>query len=127
MSVLVDSSIWIDYLRNVRNSKSVDKLLDDNALVINDLVLAELIPALMLKRQQSLIKHLRVIRRLPLRIDWDDLIKMQAKCLRKGINKVGIPDLIIAQNSIQHKIALYTRDKHFQLLSQHIPLTLFQV
>jgi predicted nucleic acid-binding protein len=127
MSVLVDSSIWIDYLRNARNSKAVDKLLDDNALVINDLILAELIPALMLKRQQSLIKHLRVIRRVALRIDWDDLIKMQAKCLRKGINKVGIPDLIIAQNSIQHKTPLYTRDKHFQLLSQHIPLMLFQV
>jgi predicted nucleic acid-binding protein len=125
MSVLVDSSVWIDYLRTVRNSKVVDKLLDDNAVVINDLILAELIPALMLKRQLSLIKHMKAIRRVPLCIDWDNLIKMQAKCLRKGINKVGIPDLIIAQNSMQHKMPLYTRDKHFQLMSQHIPLLLF--
>jgi len=126
MSVLVDSSVWVDYLRGARNSQGVDKLLDDNALVINDLILAELIPALMLKKQQSLIKHMKAIRCLPLRIDWDNLIKMQTKCLRKGINKVGIPDLIIAQNSIQHKMPLYTQDKHFQLLSEHFPLLLFQ-
>ena len=46
--------------------------------------------------------------------------------MRKGINKVGIPDLIIAQNAIQHKIPLYTQDKYFHRLSQHFPLLLFQ-
>ena len=125
MSILVDSSIWIDYLRRAHHCQNVDRLIDDNALVINDLILTELIPALLLKRQHRLIKLLQAIRRLPLRIDWDDLTKMQAKCLGKGINKVGIPDLIIAQNSIQNKAPLYTQDKHFQLLSQHIPLLLY--
>lgn len=125
MSVLVDSSVWIEYFRHGRYGKTMDRLLDDNALVINDLILAELVPALMLKKQQSLIKHMKAIRRIPLCIDWDNLIKMQTKCLRKGINKVGIPDLIIAQNAIQHKSRLYTRDKHFLLLSQHFPLLLF--
>ena len=70
MSVLVDNSVWIDYFRGASNSRAVDKLLDDNALVINDLILAELIPALMLKQQPSLIKHMKAIRRLPLCIDW---------------------------------------------------------
>ena len=125
MSVLVDSSIWIDYLRRAHHCQNVDRLIDDNTLVINDLILTELIPALMLKRQHRLIKLLQAIRRLPLRIDWDGLIKMQAKCLGKGINKVGIPDLIIAQNSIQNKAPLYTQDKHFQLLSRHLPLLLY--
>jgi predicted nucleic acid-binding protein len=125
MSILVDSSIWIDYLRRANHSQALDRLIDNNELVVNDLILAELIPALMLKRQQHLIKLLKAIRRLPLCVDWDDLIKMQVKCLGKGINKVGIPDLIIAQNSIQNKAPLYTRDKHFQLLSLHIPLLLF--
>jgi len=124
--VLVDSSIWIDYFRDAGRSQAVDRLLEDNALVINDLILAELIPTLLLKRQQALVKLLRTIRRLPLSIDWEELIKMQATCLRKGINKVGMPDLIITQNAIQNDVALYTLDKHFKLLSVHLPLALFQ-
>lgn len=126
MRVLVDSSIWIDYFRDAGRSQAVDRLLEDNALVINDLILAELIPTLLLKRQQALVKLLRTIRRLPLSIDWEELIKMQATCLRKGINKVGMPDLIITQNAIQNDVALYTLDKHFKLLSVHLPLALFQ-
>ena len=127
MTVLVDTSIWIDYFRDARHSRVVDKLLQDNALAINQLILTELVPSLRLKRQQTLIKLLKAIHCLPMRIDWDDLIKMQTTCLRKGINRVGIPDLIIAQNAIQNNSALYTSDKHFRLLSQHIPLSLSQV
>ncbi len=126
MSVLVDSSVWIDYFRNGAYANTVDQLLDDNTLAVNDLILAELIPVLKLQRQQSLIKLLQAIRRLPLHIDWDGIVKMQLQCLRKGINKVGIPDLIIAQNAVNHKATLLTRDKHFQLISHHLPLSLFQ-
>ena len=125
MKVLIDSSIWIDYFRGGGHSQAVDRLLKDNALVINDLILAELTPSLRLKRQLTLIKLLKTIYRLPLSIDWDDLTKMQTTCLRRGINRVGIPDLIIAQNAIHNDAALYTMDKHFKLLSQYFPLVLF--
>ena len=125
MSVLVDSSIWIDYFRDASHDTQIDALLDDNAVAINDLILAELIPVLKLKRQQTLVKLLKTIRRLPLVIDWNDLIEMQVRCLRKGLNRIGIPDLIIAQNAMQHKVTLFSDDKHFQLMSRHLSLTLF--
>ena len=126
MSVLIDSSVWIDYFRDAGHSQAVDRLIEDNALVVNDLVLAELIPSLMLKRHQALVRLMKTLRRLPLRIDWENLITMQTKCLRKGINRVGIPDLIVAQNVMQNGTALYTLDRHFRLMHQHFPLILFQ-
>ena len=46
MSVLVDTSVWIEYFRTGNYSEKVDFLIDENLLVINDLILAELIPFL---------------------------------------------------------------------------------
>jgi predicted nucleic acid-binding protein len=59
-----------------------------------------------------------------LTVDWDDLTQMQIKCLRNGINNVGIPDLMIAQHAIQNHLELYSHDKHFRLLAKHMPLTM---
>jgi predicted nucleic acid-binding protein len=124
MSVLVDSSIWIEYFRGSRNAAKLDFLIEENLVVINDLILAELVPALHLRRQRKLIGLMREIVCPPLDIDWDDLIQMQISCLRHGINKVGIPDLMIAQHAIQNHLELYSRDKHFRLIAQYVPLSL---
>ena len=124
MSVLVDSSIWIDYFRESMNDGRLDFLIEENLVVVNDLILAELIPALHLRRQRKLIGLMREIACPPLELDWDDLIQMQIACLRRGINKVGIPDLMLAQHAIQNHLELYTRDKHFKLIAQHVPLVL---
>jgi predicted nucleic acid-binding protein len=126
MSTLVDSSIWIDYFRGAGQTEMVDLLIEENLIVTNDLLLAELIPALHLRRQKRLITLLRQIKRNPVEIDWEDIISMQITCVRNGINGVGIPDLIIAQNAIQNDLHLLTSDKHFELLSKHVPLSLHE-
>ena len=125
MNVLVDSSIWVEYFRGSANNERLDFLIEENLIVVNDLILAELIPALHLKRQRKLIGLMREIICLPLEVDWDDLIQMQISCLRHGINKIGIPDLLIAQHAIQNHLELYTKDKHFNLIAQHVSLALY--
>ena len=92
---------------------------------MNDLILAELIPALHLRRQRKLVGLMREIVCPSLDVDWNDLIQMRIACLKHGVNKVGIPDLMIAQHAIQNHLELYTRDKHFKLIAQQIPLTLY--
>ena len=126
MSVLVDSSAWIEYLRGTDRALALDALIDEDLIVINDLILAELVPPLALRQQQQLIALLRRIPRPPLRVDWDDLIDMQITCLRNGISGVGVPDLIIAQNAMQHELELFTYDRHFGLLAQHTALSLYR-
>lgn len=89
MVVLVDTSVWIDYFRTGNQSAELDDLIDENVIVTNDLILAELIPFLRLKRQAKVVKLLSEINRLPLQIDWDDIMATQLKCLKSGSN-VGL-------------------------------------
>lgn len=124
MRVLVDSSVWIDYFRSGRNSEEIESLLEDGRVLINDLILAELIPALHVKRQPKLIDLLRQLEQEPMLPDWEEIIRMQIACLRDGLNGIGIPDLLIAQNAVQHGLQLMTRDGHFIRLARHAPLQL---
>ena len=116
MSVLVDTSIWIDYFRKGNDFEKLDFLIDENLVVINDLILAELIPFLKVKNQRKVIKLLYNINKLELIINWEQIVEYQYKCLKSGINGVGIPDLIIAQNAKQNHCEIYSLDNHFQLL-----------
>ena len=126
MSVLVDSSVWIAYFRGEEKRGIVDVLIDENLIVTNDIILAELLPILLIRRQKKLASLLSEIPKLPLSIDWDEVIEFQVTCIKNGINKVGLADLIIAQNAMQKTTMLYSLDKHFQLISQYIPLIVQQ-
>jgi len=125
VSVLIDSSVWIEYFRGARDTDAVDFLIDEGLVATNDLILAELVPALRVRRQRRLIGLLNALRTYPITVDWDDVIRMQVVCLRNGTSGVGIPDLIIAQNAMQHELDLFTYDRHFELLSRHVPLSLY--
>ena len=118
MSVLIDSSVWIEYFRNGNNYEKVDFLIDENLVVINDLILAELVPFLRIKNQREIISLLNSISKLDLVIGWEQIIDYQLRCLKQGINGVGLPDLIIAQNAIQNHCAIYSLDNHFKLMKK---------
>jgi hypothetical protein len=126
MNVLVDTSVWIDYFRGGAGSDKLDLLIDENLLVTNDIILAELIPFLKVRNQAKVITLLQKISRIPLQIDWSEIIEFQVKCLQNGLNGVGIPDLVIAQNAKLNNCEIYALGKHFQLLNQVIKLKLFQ-
>ena len=125
MAVLVDTSIWVDYFRAGDNSHKLDDLIDENIVVINDIILAELVPYLKLKKQTKVIKLLHEINCISLAIDWEEIIEFQVRCLKSGANGVGIPDLIIAQNAKQHSCEIYSLDKHFRLINQLLQVKLY--
>jgi predicted nucleic acid-binding protein len=124
MSVLVDTSIWIEYFRTGNNSEKLDYLIDENLIVINDLILAELVPSLRVRNQRKIIKLLNDINKLELSINWDQLIEFQFKCLKNGLNGIGIPDLIVAQNAKQNHCEIYSLDSHFKLMKDILRLQL---
>ena len=125
MVVLVDTSIWVDYFRGGDHSSDLDTLIDENLVVTNDIILAELIPYLKVKKQITVIKLLREISRFPMQINWEELIEYQVSCLKAGASGVGIPDLLIAQNAKANNGRIYSLDKHFRLLSQIMKLKLY--
>ena len=118
MNILVDSSVWIDYFRSAENSEQLDTFIDQNLVCTNYLILAELIPFLKLKKQTQIAKLLLELNIFPLETNWKRIIEYQTKCLKNGINKIGIPDLIILDNIVQHDLTLFTLDKHFSLIQK---------
>ena len=124
MSVLVDTSAWIEYFRTGNNSEKLDFLIDENLIVINDLILAELVPSLRVRNRRKIVNLLYNIYKLELSINWDQIIEFQFKCLKNGLNGIGIPDLIVAQNAKQNHCEIYSLDSHFKLMKDILRLQL---
>lgn len=123
--VLVDSSVWIDFFRNGEEPGLV-RLLEEDMVCTNGIILTELLPALsILKNKKEVIEGLKSLNTIPLEIDWSIVRKYQHINLLNGINKVGIPDLLILQQVINNKITLYSKDKHFMLMSEYFEFQLF--
>ena len=127
MPVLIDTSVWIDYFRKGDFADVLEPLLSDNDILTNDLILAELIPFLEVQKQKTLISLLEQIERLPLEISWKEIIDFQVRCIKRGFNGLGIPDLIIAQNAIQNSVPILSKDKHFTMLKEAVGLELYPV
>ena len=127
MSVLVDTSIWIEYFRSGNNSEKLDFLIAENLIFINDLILAELVPFLKARNQRKILNLLYHIKKLELSINWDQIIAFQFKCLKNGLNGIGIPDLIVAQNAKQNRCEIYSLDSHFILMKNILELQLLKL
>jgi predicted nucleic acid-binding protein len=123
--ILVDSSIWIAFFRGSIPQDALFQLIDTNQICTNDLILSEIVPSLRARKEKALVDILYRIQRYPLAIEWLEIIDFQVRNIRKGINNVGISDLIIMQNVIQHSLVLYAVDSHFSLMSRIFPIKLY--
>lgn len=63
--------------KNCEKSSKLDDLLLDDRVVINDIILAELIPLLRLKKQFAIIDLLTNVVTYPIIINWNQLIEWQ--------------------------------------------------
>jgi len=124
MSVIVDTSVWIAYFRSGSSFEKLDPLINENLVLTNDLILAELIPFLRVRQQKKVIDLMYHINKTAMNIHWEEIIDFQCRCLQEGINGVGIPDLIIAQNALQNRCAIFSLDNHFQLMEEILGLDL---
>ncbi|MCL6259554.1 PIN domain-containing protein [Aquiflexum sp. TKW24L] len=113
--VLVDSSVWIDYFRT-RDIPYLEHLIKEDLICTNDVILTELIPSLLLQKRKDIVESLLTVENIQLEIDWVIIRQYQLMNIKNGINKVGIPDLLIFQQIIDQRITLFTFDKHFRLL-----------
>jgi hypothetical protein len=77
---------------------------------------------LKVRNQRRVIDLLHNIKKLTSSVNWDQLIDFQLKCLKMGLNGIGIPDLIIAQNAVQNGAEIYSHDNHFRLMKDILDL-----
>ena len=122
MNVLVDSSAWIEYFRGNRDYAFLTDLINADAICTNDVVLAELLPSIIHRREHRLAELLGFVKNRALAIDWREIRDIQLLNLKRGNNNIGIPCIIIAQNCMQHKMGIIARDKHFEAMAAYTPL-----
>ena len=123
--VLIDTSVWIGYFRSNDDEAILIDLFDSNRVVINDVVLAELLPAMNAYGKKDPIEKMRAIERLPVFVNWEGLIALQTICIKNGINGISLSDLMIAQTAIEYKISVFSKDKHFKLINDLLKFEIY--
>ncbi|GHV96044.1 twitching motility protein PilT [Spirochaetia bacterium] len=124
-NILVDSSAWIEYFKTHKDYAFIDDLIDNNSICTNDLILTELLPSIIHKKEKYLIILLNSIVKYDIEIDWKELQDIQVMNYKHGYNDIGITDLVIAQNCLQNNLTLVARDKHFNEMAQYLPLKMY--
>ena len=122
----IDSSAWIEYFKGNQKYYFIKDLIYSNAICTNDVILTELLPSIIHRKEKDLAELLNRITKYPLSINWQEIQNMQILNLRHGNNNVGIPDLVIAQNCMQNNLKLITDDKHFIAIAKYIPLEIYK-
>jgi len=59
-----------------------------------------------------------------MRTSWNQIIECQFKCLESGLNGIGIPDLMVAQNAKQNRCEIYPLDNHFGFMKDILDIQL---
>jgi predicted nucleic acid-binding protein len=123
--ILVDSSVWIDYFRGGERTKNLDLFIELDLAATNELILTELLPFLRLQNEMEIFTKLDILPRIEFDIFWEGIREIQKLNLKRGVNNVGIPDLIIAQQCIDKNLELWTFDKHFRLMAEYLELKIY--
>ena len=125
--ILIDTSIWIEYFSGDNKNISLDKLIDEDIICTNEIILCELIPFLKDKKEYELVDLLQSIDLINLNIEWNKIIEYQTINLKNNLRKIGIPDLIILQNIINNNLTFYTLDKHFKQMEKIHKISLYEI
>ena len=125
--VIVDSSVWIDYLNNTRNFQTdmLDLLFERETVYSGDLVLLEVLQGI--RNDKEFIKTKAMFDLFPcVRLLNKNLAIKSAENYRllrkKGITIRRTMDIIIATFCIENNFALLHNDKDFMPMEKHLGL-----
>ena len=122
MKNLVDSSVWIEYFRGNQKYLFINDLISTNAICTNDIILTELLPSIIHRKEHALAALMNNIKKYILNIEWEEIRAIQLLNLKHGNNNVGVSDILIAQNCVQNGLKIITMDKHLKAMEKYIPL-----
>ena len=125
MSVLVDSSAWIEFLRDTGSAacREVDRLLARSIAVTDQIVMEVLAGA----RDDSHVHQLRGLlgraELVPLTsADYVTAAALHRTCRARGETVRRLVDCLIAAAAIRAELPLLHHDSDFETLARHTPL-----
>ena len=125
--VIVDSSIWIDFLKGVTNPETqwLDLRLDYERIGLTTLILTEVLQGLRDNREASQVEaELRKFEIIEL---YDTALAVEAATQYRRLRTKGFTirktiDLLIATYCVREEHQLLHRDRDFDLFEQHLGL-----
>ena len=120
-NILVDTSVWIDYFKNI-NSKAaekLDELIQEECIYIPEVVIAELIQGAKTKKEVSFISDnfdaFHII--IPKENTWLRAGKLSFELKQRGFT-VHLVDCYIAILARDHKCRIFTLNRHFEFIRE---------
>lgn len=89
---LVDTSAWIEYFKGNEKYSFLKDLIYANTICTNDIILTELLPSMVHRKEKALSELMNTIKKYVLLIDWQKIRSMQVLNLKHGNNHIGISD-----------------------------------
>jgi predicted nucleic acid-binding protein len=125
--ILVDSSVWIDFFRNVDTAPAewLDRHLGDEPVIVGDLILAEVLRGF--KEDRGFTEAKRLLSRLEqISLCGEDLAIEAARNYRRlrarGVTVRGTIDVIIATRCLVNDYRLLHSDRDFDDFEEHLGL-----
>jgi predicted nucleic acid-binding protein len=125
--ILVDSSVWIDFFRNVPTPQAewLDRHLGDEGIVVGDLILAEVLRGF--KEERGFNEARRLLGRLEqVALCGEELAVEAARNYRRlrsrGVTVRGTIDVVIATRCLVNGYRLLHSDRDFDPFAAHLAL-----
>ena len=132
MAFLVDTSVWVDWLRGTETPESdwlARAIVQDAEIVVPGLVLTEILRGLTSPRDVSRLERLLAQFNPPPPLEEPDYAAaalLYRQCRAQGITIASTVDCLIGQLAIRHRLLLVTRDRDFEAMARVTPLELFR-
>ncbi len=125
--VLVDTSVWIEYLRNPEHPSgpAIGHWIKTGRACSTGLILAELIQGAQGENDLLAIESLLAAARLlnPAVGTWRQAGNLSSQLRKKGVT-IHLFDCLLAALAMENGAALISYDRHFNLIAAHFPLEL---
>jgi len=128
--ILVDSSVWIDYLNGKRSWQTdlLDHMLSNVPIIMGDLILAEVLQGFKSDKDYEAAKA--YLSELPFRQMGGYNVALQSAQNHRQLRKAGVTvrktiDIIIATFCIIEGLTLLHDDRDFNPIASHFPLKAF--
>lgn len=126
--VLVDTSVWIEFFRTKEPQFSaVSRLINDGAISVVPLIVAELIQGARNRKEIGELKELLdmfpVLEESP--DSWIQAGELALQLKEKGVHP-GLADCFITVLCTRHSVRLFTLDKHFQQIRRTTSLSIYE-
>ncbi len=125
--IVVDSSVWIPYLRNDRTERTArfDELLDRERILVGDVIVCEILQGVRDEREAARIEAL--LRSFDLAPMLDVELAVRAAANYRRLRSIGITirktvDLIIGTFCIENGHDLLHDDRDFAHMERHLGL-----